>query len=282
MYPLSYKEFLQLLKDSYKPLPYEKRDHEPRYRPGDSQANWAIIHSVRFYRAYRCCVSFAKPAATFLDLGAYPGTMLRIIGLIYGEDINLVGTGFSCEATFAEDMQREGIHFVPSDLDVVSLGDTQYPKTVALPDGSVDFAFATEIIEHLYSVRPLFGELNRLLKPGGAAYITTPNVTYWVGMLRLLRGETNLDVDLSKTSALAQDEWRGHVRYYSLNQLKNLAQHFGFEVIGQDYFHLSPPLFIINKKWWLPQLFKKSLDFFVPPKYRVMSDVLFRKPTTLS
>jgi len=164
----------------------------------------------------------------------------------------------------------------------VNLGDTQYPKTVALPDGSVDFAFATEIIEHLYSVRPLFEELDRLLKPGGAVYVTTPNVSYWVSMLRLLRGETNLDVDLFKTSALAQNEWRGHVRYYSLNQLNYLVQHFDFEVIGQGYFHPSLPLFIINKKWRLLQFFKKSFDFFMPPVYQVMLEIIFRKPTTLS
>ena len=64
-------------------------------------------------------------------------------------------------------------------------------------------------------------------------YLTTNNVAYWFYALRLLKGETNLDNDLGQITVDFEREyphdWRGHVRFYSLNQLKEILLQAGLE-----------------------------------------------------
>jgi SAM-dependent methyltransferase len=44
-----------------------------------------------------------------------------------------------------------------------------------LGDGSIDFAFALEVIEHVENPRHFFRELARVMTPGGHAFVSTPN-----------------------------------------------------------------------------------------------------------
>ena len=42
-------------------------------------------------------------------------------------------------------------------------------------DNSVDFAFSLEVIEHIENPRHFMREINRILKPGGYGFVSTPN-----------------------------------------------------------------------------------------------------------
>ena len=44
-----------------------------------------------------------------------------------------------------------------------------------LGDGSIDFAFALEVIEHVENPRHFFRELARVMAPGSYAFVSTPN-----------------------------------------------------------------------------------------------------------
>jgi ubiquinone/menaquinone biosynthesis C-methylase UbiE len=45
---------------------------------------------------------------------------------------------------------------------------------IPLPDKSVDFIMASEVIEHVYDTQQTFSELSRVLKPQGRILVTTP------------------------------------------------------------------------------------------------------------
>lgn len=53
---------------------------------------------------------------------------------------------------------------------------TTNPK-LDIPDGSIDFVYTTEVIEHMERkfIEPWITEAHRVLKKGGLAYISTPN-----------------------------------------------------------------------------------------------------------
>ncbi|GAB4150633.1 MAG: hypothetical protein Kow00107_01150 [Planctomycetota bacterium] len=53
-------------------------------------------------------------------------------------------------------------------------------------DGSFDAVCAVEVVEHLENRFDYFRELNRVLKPGGLAIITTPNIVNLASRLRFL------------------------------------------------------------------------------------------------
>ena len=44
-----------------------------------------------------------------------------------------------------------------------------------MESGTIDFAFALEVIEHVENPRHFFREMKRVVKPGGHIFITTPN-----------------------------------------------------------------------------------------------------------
>ena len=55
----------------------------------------------------------------------------------------------------------------------------ELPKfdTVDLPDNSIDFFWTTEVIEHMGRefIAPWLDDANRVLRPGGLIYVSTPN-----------------------------------------------------------------------------------------------------------
>jgi SAM-dependent methyltransferase len=99
------------------------------------------------------------PATRILDLGCGSGALLERL-LLMGY-VNLVGVDISPPALDGR------IHYQQADLD-----DFQLDR----PDASFDLVLAVEVIEHIENQGLFLRELARLLKPGGLALFTTPNL----------------------------------------------------------------------------------------------------------
>ena len=79
---------------------------------------------------------------------------------------------------------------------------TNIPPLKDLKDNSFDVVISFQVIEHIRKDKAYLKEIHRVLKPGGKAIITTPNI--------------------KKT--LSRNPW--HIREYTADQLKNLASQF--------------------------------------------------------
>lgn len=60
--------------------------------------------------------------------------------------------------------------------------------TLPLPDNRYDLVCCVEVLEHLYDPAHALRETCRVLKPGGSAVVTVPNLAYWRYRFDLLRG----------------------------------------------------------------------------------------------
>jgi len=116
-------------------------------------------------RAYADChrialrLADAERPGRALDLGAGQGAISHALRLrghdVMAADIN--GSQF----------KAAGVPFAKLDLN----------RPLPLPDGDFDLVMAVEVLEHLESPRAFLREIYRLLRPGGLAVVTTPNIT---------------------------------------------------------------------------------------------------------
>src|SRR6266851_3802374 len=66
--------------------------------------------------------------------------------------------------------------YVPQFEAKVPLVDADLNQTFPFEDATFDVAMAVEILEHLENPRSFLRELARVLKPGGRAIVSTPNL----------------------------------------------------------------------------------------------------------
>lgn len=225
---------------SYVPLSFEvvEATATRRFRV---PTNNAFKNRDRFYKTLS--VAFRHlPSVPFTvaDFGAYPGSLLRLLRRFLPADAcQMIGAGLMVTEEFRRAMCEEcdaKILTVNLDPRNEQLAGKGYPTRVPLDDESVDFVFATEIVEHMVSPLHLFQEAFRVLRPGGHLLITTPNVTRIGNVFKLLIGRSNFDRLIPVDYWNEDDEWRPHFREYTMAEVAGFFKKAGFEVLEQHHF----------------------------------------------
>jgi SAM-dependent methyltransferase len=91
--------------------------------------------------------------------------------------------------------------------------------TVPLPDSSLDYVTALDVLEHVPDDAGVVSGFSRLLKPGGIAVITVPaSMALW----------SDWDIALH------------HFRRYSRGQLRTLFSHPSWEIVHLNYTNVLP------------------------------------------
>ena len=62
-----------------------------------------------------------------------------------------------------------------------------------IADQSHDLVVILEVIEHIVNAELLLSEIKRVLKPGGALVLSTPNFAWWINRFRILFGGLSHD-----------------------------------------------------------------------------------------
>ena len=98
--------------------------------------------------------------------------------------------------------------------------------TARLPfeDASADVVLAGEIIEHIVDTEAFLREIRRVLRPGGALVLSTPNILWWKHRLALLAGRYPDALDYRTRYG---DDF-GHVRIFTPSLMRGLLEETGF------------------------------------------------------
>jgi SAM-dependent methyltransferase len=121
--------------------------------------------------------------------------------------------------------------------------------TRGLPFGSdtFDALYAGEVIEHLIDTDAFVAEIARVLKPGGFAILTTPNLASFENRLRAVLGVYPIWVNYRL-------EGVGHVRAYTPRVLRSQLREHGLIVERHrgNWVPFVPQRFVDDIKWpWL-------------------------------
>jgi 2-polyprenyl-3-methyl-5-hydroxy-6-metoxy-1,4-benzoquinol methylase len=152
------------------------------------QKERSIVNGLMRYRSTGLVLDIAAGAGRFLE--------------------RFAERGFSCHATeFSEPMcqflEDKGIRTFRGGL---------FPE--GAEPGSYDIVVFTEIIEHINNPIPVLHNIHRLLRPGGALYITTPNFSSLER--RLLKSDWGMIC------------WPEHITYWTSRHLHRALRETGY------------------------------------------------------
>lgn len=240
----------------------------------DDSVNYLTFNRDRFYQTVSAAFSLTDAAAPVIcDMGVFPGGLIHILAE-YSKTVNrrpeFHGAGISITEEFTAYMRERysartyTVNFDPANPD---FKDKHYLTRTPLADGSVDIVFATEIIEHLLNPIPMLEEAYRILKPGGVAVVTSPNITRIGNLFKLAAGISTNDRLIPAGYSNPDDEWRPHAREYSMKELADLLSASGFEIAQKTYFIGDQTVF--NKKDFKQRLIDCcKIPFHVIPHFR--------------
>ena len=276
---LSRRKFQQVVRD-YVPLAYETLD--PKTYSFCKPMHNLLKNQTRFWLCLSTAFRYFPPdSLTAVDLGTYPGSLLRLLHRLLPPDrCRLIGVGLMISEEFSQAMKSDrDAEILTTNLDPNNepIARKDYPTRISLDDGNADFVFALEVIEHLVSPSHLLGEAFRILKPGGHLLITTPNVTRVGSVFKLVIGRSNLDRLTPIDYDCPEDEWRPHSREYTLSEIEQLIMKAGFEVVNSRHYLGRHDRYGVKSLTQHLINFLK-LPFYVIPHLRTSLLLLGRRP----
>lgn len=167
---------------------------------------------------YLDLLSFLKDTGkTILEIGSFPAhalIMLKLLGYrVRGVDID--------PSRFRGLLDKYDIQVDKLDVE---------RENLPFPSDSFDIVLFTELIEHLrFNPLSVLRETYRVLKTGGRIIISTPNITP-LQRIAFLFGK---DYQGSPLEEFKKLEWlghMGHIRIYSLKEIKEMLEYTGYEV----------------------------------------------------
>ncbi|MBI1842636.1 MAG: class I SAM-dependent methyltransferase [Verrucomicrobia bacterium] len=171
---------------------------------------------------YGTTVELARPHCArargmrHLDIGAGAGQLVEMFRKEFGVETRV------CDYT-------DKLMKAPAQkVEIANLNEEGLPY----PDGHFDVVTATEVVEHLEHYRETLREIHRVLRPGGLAILSTPNILNLKSRLRFLTfGFWNLFGPLPvRNSAL--NSTGGHINPVSSFYLMHSMMDAGFNSVG--------------------------------------------------
>ena len=170
------------------------------------------------------------------------------LGCQYGDITKELGKRIGSTQLYGVDIIEETIQQAEKNGVKVYRGDLNNP--LPINDEAFDVVHASQVIEHIYRTDTFVKEIYRILRWGGYAVITTPNLAALHNMLPLILGMQPISADVSNEIHVGnrfspyhgvkrKSEFIHHLRVFTYSALKELFEYHGFKVeriVGVGYY----------------------------------------------
>jgi SAM-dependent methyltransferase len=144
------------------------------------------------------------------------------------------GQGYFCALMLERGYTRvEACDYDPAKFKVpgVPFHQADLGQSIPLPEGSIDTVVCIEVLEHLENHLVFFREILRVLRPGGTAILTTPNIlsipSRWHFFLYGYTDCAPLPLDASE-----RPYFRHHINPIGVPQFLYFTERFGGELVA--------------------------------------------------
>jgi SAM-dependent methyltransferase len=189
------------------------------------ESGWYKLSEKIYNENQKFFLDFLIPGqqdARLLDLGCMNGKFTEKIAEVVGTQKKF---GIEIEKSHVKDATKKGIKVKSSDLN----------KRFPFKSGQFDVLTANQVLEHVWNTHNFFKETNRVLKKGGYAVISTPNLSSFHSIFFILQGKQPPVVHL--VGQQVGNRFKGvivsvpeHMKAFNIPALRDLAEIYGFEV----------------------------------------------------
>jgi ubiquinone/menaquinone biosynthesis C-methylase UbiE len=146
--------------------------------------------------------------------------------------------GIECVEEVARVAEGKGIKVYRTDLN----------KRLPIEDETFDFVYANQSIEHVYETDVFIKEVYRVLRKGGYAVFSTPNLASLHNVIALVFGKQPFPAHVSNEVIVGtlltplyyrHLDAQAHIRVFTCDAMKQLFEYHGFraeKVIGVGYY----------------------------------------------
>ncbi|HEO64497.1 MAG TPA: hypothetical protein ENI73_01370 [Spirochaetes bacterium] len=217
--------------ENYTPFSWDNKEDDPRSYLRNKHA--PLISYKRFCKVTEYVQSIASPISSVVDVGPYPGTLVRILREFLKMDAEYCGIGLGFTDEYRVKMKELNATLFETDIDPDFI---EAKESKDWPCHDSDVCFFLDAIEHLTSPIYCLDQVNKALKMGGHLIITTDNITCLGYTYRILTNGKSPNVHPLSSSMFYRGEWRPHFREYSKDELMFYLSYCGFKVIKHEYF----------------------------------------------
>lgn len=226
------KEFM-LYAQSYVPFPWEISG-EDAFQAADVKGKHSVLVSlVRFSKIITALKEACPDFKTVVDVGPYPGTMIKLLRHYFQQDFNYWAVGLALSPAYCREMEKLGGKCFETELDPDFVDAAE---THEWPIRDADCVLLLDVIEHLVNPVACLDAINRALRPGGTLILTTDNITSFANTYQMLRAGQSPNIHPLRSSLFYRGEWRPHFREFSAAELSFYLENAGFSVVRHSYF----------------------------------------------
>ncbi len=206
------------------------------------------IAYIRFQKVFEFLVDLKTEMNNpkIIDVGAYPGNMIKLSKNIFEEYRNYLAIGLDLDKKFIDEVKKFNVKCVDTEIDPNFYRAREVKEWEAK---DYDICYLLDVIEHLVNPIHCLEKINHSLRVGGKLIITTDNITNFLYIFKMILKGDSPNVHPVLSSLFYHGNHRPHNKEFSKNELEFLLNYCGFKVKKHKYFDRKQGEFkIVNNK----------------------------------